>query len=64
MNVLLELLKYLSGPVVIIITILILLIKYPEKVEKWISLLLRLFYFITKKGERTLIAFDIQGRIT
>jgi len=63
MNILIELLKYLSGPVAIIITILILLIKYPEKVEKWISILLRFFHIITRKGGRAFTAFDIQGRI-
>ena len=58
-----EILKYVGSSAFVVIVIIILLLKYPEKVEKWLSMLLRLLYFITKKGSRKIIALDIQGRI-
>lgn len=63
MTILTELSKILSGPIIVIVVIVYLLLKYPEKVEKWLSLLLRFFYFITRKGGRKIVALDIQGRI-
>lgn len=63
MTLLLELLKIFTGPTIVIIVVIYLLLKYPEKVEKWLSLLLRCIYFITRKGGRKIVALDIQGRI-
>lgn len=63
MTILIVLLKYFTGPIAIVIIIFFLLLKYPEKVEKWLSLIIRAFYFITRKGGRKIVSLDIQGRI-
>lgn len=36
---------------------------YPEKVEKWSSFLWRLIYWVVKRGEKRIVAHDIQGRV-
>lgn len=43
--------------------ILFILFLFPEKVEKWSVLLWRIIYFFLKKGEKKIVAHDIQGRI-
>ena len=43
--------------------ILLLLFLNPEKVEKWSVILWKVIYFLFKKGEKKIVAHDIQGRV-
>lgn len=43
--------------------ILLILLLFPEKIEKWSVMLWKVIYFIIKKGEKKIIAHDIQGRV-
>jgi len=58
----LEIVKQGSWAGVIIVVVFIVLY-YPEKVEKWSSLLWRLIYWAVKKGGKKIVAHDIQGRV-
>jgi hypothetical protein len=43
--------------------ILFILFLFPEKVEKWSVMLWKIIYFLFKKGEKKIVAHDIQGRV-
>lgn len=43
--------------------ILLILFLNPEKVEKWSVMLWKVVYFFFKRGEKKIIAHDIQGRV-
>lgn len=47
-----------TGGVVVLVLFL-----FPEKVEKWGVMLWRLIYFLSHKGEKRIVAHDIQGRV-
>jgi len=58
-----ELIKYVisyfgSGGLIILI-----LLFYPEKIEKWSVILWKIIYFLIKRGEKKIVAHDIQGRV-
>jgi len=43
--------------------ILLTLFLFPEKVEKWSVMLWKVIYFLIKRGEKKIVAHDIQGRV-
>lgn len=43
--------------------ILFILFFSPEKVEKWSVMLWKVIYFLIKRGEKKIVAHDIQGRV-
>ena len=43
--------------------ILFILFLFPEKVEKWSVMLWKIIYFLIKRGEKKIVANDIQGRV-
>ena len=63
MSIIEELLKYVipffggSG------LVLFILFLFPEKVEKWSVMLWKIIYFLIKRGEKRIVAHDIQARV-
>lgn len=43
--------------------ILVILFLFPEKIEKWSVMLWKIIYFLIKRGEKKIVAHDIQGRV-
>lgn len=58
-----ELLKYVVGAFGGGGLILLILFFFPGKVEKWSVMLWKIVYFLIKKGERKIVAHDIQARV-
>jgi len=62
-----EILKYLLGifssSVATTLILLWLFVKNPEKIEKWVSMLLRLFAYFSERAERSYMATNIQAII-
>lgn len=63
MTIIEELLKYIipffgGGGLVLFI-----LFFFPEKVEKWSVMLWKIIYFLIKRGEKRIVAHDIQARV-
>lgn len=62
-NIARELLKYIVGALGGSGLILLVLFLFPEKVEKWSVLLWKIIHFLIRKGEKKIVAHDIQGRV-
>lgn len=58
-----DLLKCLLPSVGTLVVIIILVLLIPEKLEKWWSIILRMFVFINRKWHRRLVTHDLQGRV-
>lgn len=43
--------------------IIFILFLFPEKIEKWSVLLWKVIYFLIRRGEKKIVAHDIQGRV-
>lgn len=62
-DIAIELLKYIGSGFGGVGVILVILFLFPEKVEKWSVLLWRAVYFLVRKGEKKIVAHDIQARV-
>lgn len=58
-----ELLKYVASAFGGGGVILLILFFFPGKVEKWSVMLWKVVCFLTRKGERKIVAHDIQARV-
>jgi len=58
-----ELSKYVIGALGGGGLILFILFLFPEKVEKWSVMLWKIIYFLIQRGEKKIVAHDIQGRV-